>query len=81
MYAANFVITVDSTDSTDSTSVCGTFISEVRLLYDKRRNFVPCAQPLIGRFVTIKRLNTGPQPGSLTLAEVEVNGTTTYGII
>ena len=75
MYAVNFVVTVDTIDSTNSTAVCGTVIvSDVALIYPLYQSVVPCAQPLIGRYVTIKRLNTGPRPVLLALAEVQVFG-------
>ena len=73
-------MTVDSTDSTSSSAVCGSVIvSDVSTIYGSDRFFVPCAQPLIGRYVTIKRLNVGPQPGSLALAEVQVSGNAITG--
>ena len=81
MYAANFVVTVDSTDSTSSSAVCGSVIvSDVSIIYASDRFFVPCSQPLVGRYVTIKRLSTGPQPGSLAMAEVQVSGNVLTGM-
>ena len=75
MYVANFVVTVDSTDTKNSSAVCGSVIvSDVSIIYPSDRLFVSCAQPLVGRYVTITRLNTSPQPGSLVMAEVQVSG-------
>ena len=71
-YLANFVITVDDSNVTDSTNVCYQFNQPA--ITPGQNISVVCNQALVGRYVTIKRLVMDPQPRSLCMCEFQVYG-------
>ena len=76
-YLQNFVVTVDANNATNSGAVCGTYING-SVQYGASL-LVVCTPPLVGRYVTITRLNMLPQPRSMAISEVQVNGTRING--
>lgn len=72
-YIDNIDITVDDTDTTTSQRIC--VIYPGKMVINSVVNVtLTCTSPLQGRYVTIRRLGSGHQPGSLGLCDVQVVG-------
>ena len=76
-YLKNVTVTVGNTSSVESASVCATYPG-VPVPAKGSYLFLICAQPILGRYVTIRQL-TASNGYNLALSDVKVYGESLLG--